>query len=1521
MAEMSGLDFIQQQQKDQSFQPEPQAGAEPSGLDYIGSNFGNQGSALQFAQSTNAGANRPQDLFDVTIGATEHGAAESAGLLAKGIDRSFISSQPLVRFAKEMDDFQRNHPEYAPTEVHSAMELIQSPAALTSRVFHGAPMLAATVGATALGGVVPTAALLYTTEAQRGYEDAIQAGASPDRAEAAGFQMGVVNAGIQILTQQRLLKFARGEEGSFAREVTRRAGKISTAGSLTADLAGEATMAAFYGSLQGAVDDGIALYQYKKDVAPEFWDRRIQDAVGGATAGAVFGVVGKGGRKIFKDFVLPEAGGGEKKISVEQNVYDRDSFAEHLVKNYKMAPDDAVPVTEVVDAFARSWADRNQQPVPKFYGEYVDQQNVTPETKSNGDAIAKDAENVPKLFLGEKPEGVLKSLVDIATVKMSPADKTTYEKSLGSSDPAVINRHLFDYLKSGEAPAPELVEPFEALKQTFKDVWFTTKDEVKSDTPLPVKGVFDSLFSVDTDQIKEARAKLGDALTQQKTIEQQAQAPVSDFYKDEPSLAPGSPEEQQRAAQVVGDMQLELKRLQLGRELPERDSAVARRAALDGTARETLRSETDTERKTRGRIGQAMDFFHTMWDEAAPLRHFSWGRKALDLISTIKNKQGTMEGQFANANWEAYNNLSLRDKLWLNFVDETEAGKTDVRMSNFQRFIDLAGVPNPISEAPNPALNAYREQVRNINTSFGRMAEADATTFKLKDGTVVNYQQPDTLRMIRHLTPEVRNAIQTKHGPVWDELKRVLLKAHEDEGLKLGSVESALSDAVKGQGISTAGPLTEGRVLKTMPTEVKLENGQIVQILNTHPYHYLQSATRVQAYQIAWNQTIRQNHLDPVKKAYLKDLTQQLGIMPVFGVKDIVSMIEAKTGEGSVPEAMKEDVKALKAHLKALDPTAQTSPTVKAYRQAMDKLNPVDLSESQINTLRFFAKKLGGVDANAHPIDLLSEIKKRTVEKPIDIIKSITDNLTKEGGNPEVLTKVIKMSQGIPVHMQGIELNPVYRGVKFVGSIIGIGHTSLSVLLNIPQTLTQVLPAVGLKNFVRAIDASLRDYRGTRDTQVALGAIQSTHLAWMFEKGRTLEGIGKALKQAVYYGTGMKFIADVNNVVAGEAFRQKAIDWKNGGFGGKDENLARTLRLNSQEIKNLKAGNVDDLLFNKIVQNGIARTQFVTESAHNRGYLENHPLTSMLFNYQNYTLGTTRILGDYVKGIRDVFTKRDPAHAANMMYRTALMIGGGMGAKVAGDMLRSIIRGDASHDDTETTKDKWLGAIAALNLLGPTTRVMDAMKYDQGSLDTAFAGLMPQVKALRDGLGLLANAAGAEYGRYGKMSIGQQAKQLALQNTPLAKSVNTWMENVAYPDVTRYKEVRANSTAWLANTGGIKPQPGIQQVNPEYDTVFQWVKRGDQEKAVQTAVEYYTKYANESEKLAQTDPIQFAIQKRSMQAARSGLRSSLESRAPIHTDARLLGLYVSTLPPAKRDAYLQAQAKYINLVNMVAPKE
>jgi len=185
---------------------------------------------------------RVQTWFEATAGALAHGTAGIGASALNTLDRmseipedapdilfrggtfaparreGFPADTAEDRRAKDLifydasawlTDFQDRHPNWRPTEVSSAADLLSNPKALVSNLAAMIPYMAGTTAAFLAGGPSAAGIFAYAIESDNAYQTAIASGATPAQARSVASVVGTVNAVIELAQVGHFLKFGK----------------------------------------------------------------------------------------------------------------------------------------------------------------------------------------------------------------------------------------------------------------------------------------------------------------------------------------------------------------------------------------------------------------------------------------------------------------------------------------------------------------------------------------------------------------------------------------------------------------------------------------------------------------------------------------------------------------------------------------------------------------------------------------------------------------------------------------------------------------------------------------------------------------------------------------------------------------------------------------------------------------------------------------------------------------------------------------------------------------------------------------------------------------------------------------------------------------------------------------------------------------------------------------------------------------------------------------------------------------
>jgi len=373
-------------------------------------------------------------------------------------------------------------------------------------------------------------------------------------------------------------------------------------------------------------------------------------------------------------------------------------------------------------------------------------------------------------------------------------------------------------------------------------------------------------------------------------------------------------------------------------------------------------------------------------------------------------------------------------------------------------------------------------------------------------------------------------------------------------------------------------------------------------------------------------------------------------------------------------------------------------------------------------------------------------------------------------------------------------------------------------------------------------------------------------------------------------------VAELNNMVAGDAFRRMADHWRSHGLEDGDVPVAKQLRLTPKEIADAREGIISDETYRKIVQNGVKITQFVTEDPHRQSKLQRIPILNGLFAYNNYAIGTAKATLRAITDFEQARKTGNPVAMAHSARRLIYMLVGSLGAGLGGLMIRRALKGQPPKREDETWAQLAKRSLFEVALLGPTMRLLEAAEY-ANTAERLVIGTMPQVNAVVD---LLGSALG--YGIYGRFPAKERMGKWFFRQTPLAKGLMRWADRLAFPERQKHSKVRAMCERYKRD---VLKRPRFKeeyQINPEYFAVREAAQTLDLEYAKKVANLYYE---------SKEDKVK----------AQKGLRASLMFFRPIALNDEDSEAFLASLKPEERAMAEEIQRRYVEIVNEVAQSQ
>src|SRR5882672_1038732 len=322
-----------------------------------------------------------QSLFDVTAGAFEYGAADTARALSARVARfsnenfGGYGASPFQDTADSLKQFIQDHPQYAPTQIQNAWDLVSNPKAIVSHFSAGAPFMLA-IGAVRevpYAGIPLQAGLAYAVESQNAYESAVASGADVQTAGRIGNIVGVLNAGLQMAQVNRIFKIPYLTFGEAGVGIVQEALQNTLTASNVLKLSGAATknfsIIALENALQGAVRETVPSQIEGKTIPSGFLERRIGEALDAGIAGEVFGIARNAKDVAFGK--VPATTPQGNPASGELDVFSRKDLETKFTTDFNLSENRVDDNLGIADAYAKTWAKRNNKSLLDFYPNYL----------------------------------------------------------------------------------------------------------------------------------------------------------------------------------------------------------------------------------------------------------------------------------------------------------------------------------------------------------------------------------------------------------------------------------------------------------------------------------------------------------------------------------------------------------------------------------------------------------------------------------------------------------------------------------------------------------------------------------------------------------------------------------------------------------------------------------------------------------------------------------------------------------------------------------------------------------------------------------------------------------------------------------------------------------------------------------------------------------------------------------------------------------------------------------------------
>ncbi len=478
------------------------------------------------------------------------------------------------------------------------------------------------------------------------------------------------------------------------------------------------------------------------------------------------------------------------------------------------------------------------------------------------------------------------------------------------------------------------------------------------------------------------------------------------------------------------------------------------------------------------------------------------------------------------------------------------------------------------------------------------------------------------------------------------------------------------------------------------------------------------------------------------------------------------------------------------------------------------------------------------------------------------------------------------------------------RGLAIAYRNIQASLISLSGIYDIVQPLKGI-HRVGGPNILRAYVETTADIVFNKKKRLAehqaIGAVRDGYTDWSIRPGqRLLDLTGKGIPQAVMWFAEK---AEVWSQAVSARATELWINEVNGKLGTRDANLLKEdLRLTDDEVLQVARGEMTPAIKTKVIQNGVKIANYLKEDPHRRGLLRNKPLLRWLIPFTSMLNGSTRetgrIMTHITEGIEGVKQNRDADAWENLIQASTALIKFVVvcaGAGFTQKYLRRLITGRPIIDPEDP--DEWYKiAFEALGegaIFGPYYRILEAGKYSGGDPYRYAINLAPSLSII-----LEAATAITATGKYENSPWGDRLERAGLRFSPAGRAFRNWYDKFVWPERGEYKRTRSLVRKFNKDRG-VETRYGGGPRNPLYYQIFEAV-RDNNEAAATEAVLRFKQWSRDNG----VDSEQ----------ARTGLRSSLQSRRPINLKQDLREGFLETLPEQDRLLAEQVQRRYNKLV-------
>ncbi|MEM8737279.1 MAG: GGDEF domain-containing protein [Planctomycetota bacterium] len=551
-------------------------------------------------------------------------------------------------------------------------------------------------------------------------------------------------------------------------------------------------------------------------------------------------------------------------------------------------------------------------------------------------------------------------------------------------------------------------------------------------------------------------------------------------------------------------------------------------------------------------------------------------------------------------------------------------------------------------------------------------------------------------------------------------------------------------------------------------------------------------------------------------------------------------------------------------------------------------------------------------------------------------IDSLTDRLRKyvaegagqDGRRPDEAAKAFDETLDAFTNNFGTDLT----GEVFFNDPTGIGSRvgsavfrnlrasmlSLSGLYDVAQPLTAA-DVTGIGNVAKAYQQVVRDFangRGLLAEYRALDAVPQT-LIWLSgERGSLVEESAKfferTLPNALIAPSGKAEV--MSQTVTAHAFRLYADRINPGKLPAAHRKMLQgELRLTEGEIATIEAEGVTDAIRNKIIRNGVKRTNFLAEDSHRRGRVQNMPVFRFFVPFQSVAAGRLRAFNRSwgrvqeltpraIQGDREALKELVPIVSSFLM-----LMGVAFGQGAFQKYLRRAVTGQplVRPDDPDFLSSEWLTSTAQdAALFGLWGHVFNSFDYAQGRPEKLLANAMPQLSVLTETLTALAG-----WGKYKHTPIGERLVGTAEGVNPVVRGLHRWIDSIAYPERKNFNRARSLVRAWEKDNDIERPRAFAESTPSSAlrRDIFELIRDDADPEAIQDAIDAY--FTFEAEQGTDRD-----------KAYRS-LRASLTNmnNRPVNLNNEQTAQFLSRLSDEDRRFVVETQQRYHRTVNQWVP--